>query len=166
MGGPPVQGMAMSRRREGYCWALVGLAGLALVEAQSAWPHTTGAHIGVTAQVAAVTRIEDLQQPSALTVSPADAARGYVTARATLKVRSNSVGGYTLTLWPSASWFDSVRVDGVGAPAELPGDGGALVRQTHGSAIDEVSLELTFRLREGTPAGEYAWPVAFEVSPL
>src|SRR5262245_7714622 len=118
----------MGTQRAGHCLALVGLAGLALVTAGPAWPHRlTRSHIGVTAQVAAVTRIEDLQQPAALTISPVDAARGYITARATLKVRSN-VGGYTLTVWPSAAWFDSVRVDGVGTPAELPKDGGALVR--------------------------------------
>ena len=121
--------------------------------------------LAVTAQVAAVTRIEQLEQPSVVTITAADAARGYVTARATLRVVSNAVDGYVLTVWPRASWFGSVQVGGAGTPAELPGDGGAIVRPG-GGAPDAMSLDLTFRLRAGTPEGTYAWPLEFVVSPL
>jgi len=120
----------------------------------------------VTARVAAVARIEQLQQPIVVTVTPEDAARGYVTARASLQVLSNALDGYVLTLWPRAAWFESVQVAGAGATANLPGDGGAIVRPNLGAAIDDVSLTLTFRLRAGAPAGTYAWPVEFAVSPL
>ena len=151
--------------REGSLALLVGLA--PLVPAQSAWADSSArSHIAVSAQVAAVTRIEGVQQPIVVTISPADAARGYVTAEATLRVRSNAIGGYLLTFWPRAPWFDSVRVVGAGAPAELPGEGGSIARPLQGSAVDEVSLELTFRLRDGVSEGAYAWPVEFAVSPL
>ena len=152
------------RLREG-CQALLGLA--VLLPVQSAVSGSTArSHIAVTAQVVAITRIEGVQQPAVLTIGPEEADRGYVTAQATLKVRSNAVGGYVLTLWPRASWYDSVRVAGAGTTTELPGDGGSIVRQAQGSAVDEVSLELTFRLRDGIADGAYAWPVEFAVSPL
>jgi hypothetical protein len=120
----------------------------------------------VTAQVAAVTRIAQLQQPSVVTVTQADAARGYVTARASLRVVTNAVDGYVLTVWPRASWFGSVQVVGSGTTADLPEDGGAIVRPTPDTATDEISLAMTFRLRAGTPEGTYAWPVEFAVSAL
>jgi hypothetical protein len=144
------------------------VAGLAaLLPAPSAWPDSHArSQIAVSAQVATVTRIEGTQQPALVTISPNDAARGYVTAQATLKVRSNAIGGYVLTLWPRAPWFDSVRVVGAGATAELPGDGGSIVWPAPGSPVDEVSLELTFHLRDGIADGVYAWPVEFDVSPL
>jgi hypothetical protein len=122
--------------------------------------------LAVTARVAAVARIEQLQQPNLVTVTHEDAARGYVTTQATLKVLSNALDGYVLTLWPRASWFESVQVAGAGTTAELPEDGGAIVRPSQGAAIDDMSLALTFRLRAGTPEGTYAWPVEFAVSPL
>jgi hypothetical protein len=122
-------------------------------------------HIGVTAQVAAVTRIESVEQPLSITIRPEDAARGYVTAQATLRVQSN-VRDYLLTVWPRAAWFESVQVDGAGTTAELPADGGSIVRRAPGPAVDEVSLELTFRLHEGIREGTYAWPVEFAAHPL
>jgi len=149
--------------REGCSVALVALA----LGAMPAWADQPArSSIAVTAQVATITRIEGLEQPAVVTISHDDAARGYVTALATLKVRSNAVAGYVLTLWPCAAWFESVRIAGAGTSAELSGDGGALVLPAPASAVDEVSLELTFRLRDGMPGGDYAWPVEFAVSPL
>jgi hypothetical protein len=153
------------RLREARHAALMGLA--VLMPAQFAWSDPGArSDIAVTAQVATVTRIVGIQQPAVVTISPDDAARGYVTAQATVRVRSNAIGGYVLTLWPRAPWFDSVRVVGAGATTQLPGDGGSISRPALRSAVDEMSLELTFRLRDGVPEGAYAWPVEFEVSPL
>jgi hypothetical protein len=153
------------RIREAYQLVLIGLVATAPGQAARS-DSTARSHLAVTAQVAAVTRIVGAQQPAIVTISPDDAARGYVTAQATLMVRSNAPGGYVLTLWPRAPWFDSVRVVGAGPATDLPGDGGSIVQPTPASAVDEMSLELTFRLRDGVPEGAYAWPVEFEVSPL
>ena len=154
----------MGGSRAGGYGVLLGIA-LGVAQPSLAEPPATS-HIAVTAQVAAITRIEGVDQPAVVTISHDDAARGYVTAVATLKVRSNAVAGYVLTLWPRASWFESVRIAGAGASAEVSGDGGALVLPAPASALDEVSLELRFRLRDGMTDGDYAWPVEFAVSPL
>lgn len=151
------------RQRQHAAWVAL-VAGLPLLTAHA--EPLARSQLVVTARVAAVARIEQLQQPVVVTVSPEDAARGYVTARASLQVLSNALDGYVLTLWPRAAWFESVQVAGAGATADLPGDGGAIVRLNQGAAIDDVSLTLTFRLRAGAPAGTYVWPVEFAVSPL
>ena len=148
--------------RDGCC---AGMAVVAITPTGAWADGSARSHIAVTAQVAAVTRIESVEQPLSITIRPEDAARGYVTAQATLRVRSN-VGDYLLTLWPQAAWFESVQVDGAGPTAELPADGGSIVRQALGISVDEVWLELTFRLREGIRDGAHAWPIEFEVQPL
>jgi hypothetical protein len=123
--------------------------------------------MAVTAQVAAVTRIEGMQHPASVAIGPEEAARGYATARTTLRIRSNAVGGYLLTLWPRAAWFDSVRVASAGVTVDLSGDGGSIAWPApEAAAVDEISLELTFRLSDRLVEGVYAWPVEFSVSPL
>jgi hypothetical protein len=151
------------RQRQHAVWVAL-VAGLPVLTAGA--ESLARSQLVITARVAAVARIEQLQQPVVVTVTQEDAARGDVTARARLHVLSNALDGYVLTLWPRAAWFESVQLAGAGATADLPGDGGAIVRPSQGAAIDDISLTLTFRLRGGTPAGTYAWPVEFAVSPL
>jgi hypothetical protein len=154
----------VGRVREALRFGLAGL--MAVLFALSACADQPArSQIAITAQVAAIARIEGLSEPAVVTVSRDEAARGYVTAHATLKVRSNEVEGYVLTLWPRASWFESVEVRGSGSKASLSNDGGSFVRVPQGPGVDVLSLELTFRLRDGLPDGEYSWPIAFAVSP-
>jgi hypothetical protein len=158
-------GMTMDQRHKTVVSAgLLALAGLPLVSALA--ESSTRSRITVTAQVAATARIEQTVRAVVVEITTDDRAKGLVTSRVTLTVRSNDTAGYTLTVWPRADWFGSVRVDGLGTSAELPADGGAIVRRTGGALTEDVVLDLTFRLRDGIPVGTYAWPVEFEVSPL
>ena len=152
------------RQRAG---AIAGAVGAAWALAQGASAEgVTHADFRVTAQVAGMAAIERAQLPAAVSIGPADRETGRVRAHVSLTVRTNSVDGYLVTFWPRAGWFESFRVDGLGAPVDLPADGGAVVRRKQTPGLDRLELEISFALRPSVEGDALPFPVELAVTPL
>jgi hypothetical protein len=117
--------------------------------------------MGVSVTAVANARLRSEFQQSALDISPADVARGYVDSAAATRfsVVTNSRAGYVLDLRPVTRIFESVRIGGLGTPvalgarAPLPAD-----------RIHELSYRFILRAEAG--AGSYPWPLQRAVRPL
>jgi hypothetical protein len=158
------------RRHEGFGIRAASAAALAaLLTAVTATAVADGhvrSTIAVTARVAGTAVIEQRAVPAELAVTPLDLERDFVTARATLTVRSNSREGFQLSVWPRADWFETVEIRGDSASATLPAEGGALIWREPGVGSRRITLELTFRPRPGVTPTALPWPLEFQVSAL
>jgi hypothetical protein len=124
--------------------------------------------IAVTAVVPAQTVAQLVEQPSQITVTAEDIARGYVDAPAAsqLRVTSNNPAGYIIDFFSRLPIFTSVRVSSTGGSADLGPEGGAIIER--GSKGRDLPLHLSYRfnLAANVQPGTYAWPLALNVRPL
>jgi hypothetical protein len=122
----------------------------------------------VTARVAAFFRLRLLYQAQAFTITQLDIDRGYVEVPAASRfaVITNSLASYVVDFRPLATFFESVSINGLGAPSSLSASGGSIVANAPQERSVLHQLSYYFVLRPGTPPGNYAWPLALAVHPM
>lgn len=122
----------------------------------------------VSATVLKRASLRVLSQPTAVRVTAADIARGYVDVpgAAKIAVRNNSPAGFQFEFSSNGEFVRGLRVRGLGGDVEMGPEGG-FVRHTAGAALDTV-LDLGFRfdLTADARAGVYAWPLQMAVTAL
>ena len=113
-----------------------------------------------------------VQAPASLTVSTADLQRGTASAAQPLQIRawSNASHGLELDLQAPEGMFATLRVQGPGIDATLPGSGGSLAwrwSQRPGFAVPAtLDLRVSFVAADSLQAGTYSWPVRINARPL
>lgn len=121
------------------------------------------ARLGVYAAVLPRTDIR-IDMPQRLVVTASDLKRGQLSAHS-LRVSawSNTAHGLELILQAPEGLFASLRVEGPGVDAELPGGGGAFAWRWQArpgfQAPASIDLKMTARLLPGTPKGSFDWPM-------
>jgi hypothetical protein len=134
-------------------------------------PHihaATRSQIAVTAFVPAQIVAKLVQQPSEITITDADIARGYVEilAASQLRVTSNNPAGYVIDFFSRLPIFTSVRVSSTGGSADLGPDGGAIIERGRQGRDLPLNLSYRFNLTAQVQPGTYAWPLALNVRPI
>jgi hypothetical protein len=124
----------------------------------------------VTATIAKHASLKVLAQPSAVVVTSADVARGYVDvpAPAQLAIRSNSQSGYMLEFASEGDFMRQILVKGLASDVQLSPAGGAIMQSPTGSGVTNTTLALGFRfvLAESTKQGTYPWPMRVSITAL
>jgi hypothetical protein len=124
--------------------------------------------IAVTAVVPSQALGQVVQQPSQITITDSDIARGYieVLAGSQLRVTSNNPAGYVIDFFTRLPIFSSVRVTNGNGSADLGPEGGTIIER--GQMGRNLPLALTYRfvLASSVQPGTYAWPLALNVRPL
>jgi hypothetical protein len=128
----------------------------------------TRSQIAVTAFVPAQIVAKLVQQPSEITITDADIARGYVEilAASQLRVTSNNPAGYVIDFFSRLPIFTSVRVSSTGGSADLGPDGGAIIERGRQGRDLPLNLSYRFNLTAQVQPGTYAWPLALNVRPI
>jgi len=130
---------------------------------------SSSAQMNVSVQVIARTILTIDAQPSAVTVTAADVARGYVEVpqAVAFRVRSNSREGYTLTFQPVAFPFSTAEVRWDAQTAIVQG-GDWLSSLAHpyqpGGSVGSLAVRL--QLASGVEPGSYPWPLRVAASSL
>jgi hypothetical protein len=145
---------------------------LTTLAAASVAPHVDAAAVrgqmAVSAFVPAQTVGQVVAQPSEITITAADIARGYVDipAASQLRITSNNPVGYVVDFFSRLPIFTSVRVSSSDGSADLGPDGGAIVeRGRHGRDMP-LHLSFRFNLTAQVQPGTYPWPLALNVRSL
>jgi hypothetical protein len=106
-----------------------------------------------------------LDHPAQVTVSASDAAAGEVVVSGPrVSLVANDRRGYFLEA-RLAGPFDAATIEGLPVPLDVDAQGGrAMMPSMVGMQRPEpYRVRYHLRLREGTPAGTYAWPVALQI---
>ena len=146
--------------------ALTTLAASSIIPDVSA--ATANSQIAVTAFVPAQTIAKLVLNPTQITITDADVARGYVdvATASQLQVTSNNPAGFVIDFFSRLPIFRSVRVSSAGGGADLGPDGGAIIeRGRHGRDMP-LNLSYRFNLADNVQPGTYAWPLALNVRSL
>ncbi|MDP1718146.1 MAG: hypothetical protein Q8L40_08710 [Burkholderiales bacterium] len=126
------------------------------------------ANLQVSATVVASTRMRTEYQATQLTITKDDIAQGHidVSAATRFSVFTNSRSGYLIEFYPVGDAFQAVQIKGLGHPAQLGADGGAVAQR--GPVAPNMSHELSYRftLMPGLQPGNYPWPLMLKVRPL
>jgi hypothetical protein len=127
----------------------------------------SGTLLQVSANVTPVVRLE-ATAPTALLITGADLARGFIDTPHPLRLRvySNSRTGFALDVASQSPWFTAVAIEGLDTPVTLGAEGGTIVQRWQGAHSRALELRLRFRLAPGVPPGLYAWPVQLRARPL
>jgi len=109
--------------------------------------------------------LDVLDQPSVLTLTAQDVARGYKDVSARYRVRHNDRNGYQLEF----SSFDPLvrRVEVRGFDAEVVVSDGVVAIRRPGAAFEQdLALEFHFVLAPSTPPGMFELPLRVVASPI
>ena len=124
----------------------------------------------VTATIAKHASLKVLAQPSAVVVTSADIARGYVDvpAPAHLAIRSNSQSGYLLEFASEGDFMRQILVKGLASDIQLSPAGGTIMQTATGAGVTNTTVALGFRflLAESTRQGTYPWPMRVSITAL
>ena len=121
----------------------------------------------VQATVLPVARFTRLTAPSALEVTPADAARGYVeVSQPTLVSVASNTGGFVLDVHTIVPVLAGISVYGLSGSVTLAGEGGSIVERSRPPGTADLDLTYRLALNPGTVAGRYTWPLQLAVRPL
>jgi hypothetical protein len=145
---------------------------LTTLAASTMSPHihasTLKGQIAVTAVVPGKTVAQLVRQPTEITITGADIARGYVEipGASQLRVTSNNPAGYVIDFFGRLPIFTSVRISSAGGDADLGPDGGAIIERGRQGRDMPLDLSYRFNLAAHVQPGTYAWPLALNVRPL
>lgn len=128
----------------------------------------TRAHLGVSATVLPVARMQVTAAPADIQVSADDLRRGYVDVLqpTSLVIASNSPDGFALDLMTLSPIAAAIIVNGLDSDQSLGADGGTLVQRWQGPQAMRVTLRFRLLLAPGLRVGRYDWPVKLGVRPL
>jgi hypothetical protein len=119
--------------------------------------------VAVTVPVRVV--LEAIDQPSELTLSAEDVARGYKDVSARYRVRHNDRRGYLLQIAPRSGITSRIEVNGLGSEMELR-DEALDVRRPGATFEQELRLEFRFVLNAQVRPGTFALPVYVAAAPI
>jgi hypothetical protein len=124
--------------------------------------QAASATVTVSAVVAHHARIQ-LDQPSVISVSAEDIARGYVDVERSVQVlvRSNAHDGYTLAFDCECHSIRQAQVQGVAGGLQVGAATAYAVRPAAGPGmwVDRVNLRFRFLLADDARPGTHAWPI-------
>ena len=149
-----------------------GASSMALLMVAPAPTLATGADVkvSVSATVLKKATLQVLSQPSAVSITPADIARGYVDVAlpAQVAVKSNSPRGYMLEFASEGEFFREIVVRGLAEEVQLSAAGGAVMQPAAAEGVTRAQLALAFRflLTDSAQPGTYSWPLHLTVSPV
>jgi hypothetical protein len=140
----------------------LGLLGVPLTAAAA-----DEAKLTVTATVLKRASLKVLAQPTAVVVTAADIARGYVdvAAPAHVAVQSNTPG-YLLDFASVGDFMRQIVVRGLGADVQLSPAGGLVTQTAPGNVKTTLALGFRFVLSETAQPGAYPWPMRLAAQPL
>jgi hypothetical protein len=122
------------------------------------------ARMGVYAAVLPRTEVQ-IETPAALVLTTADVQRGSLLLPEPVRVKaySNTRHGLELELQAPPGLFATLRVQGPGVDARLPGEGGSFVWRWEAKPGFQVpatvELRLSAELLSSTPTGRFDWPL-------
>lgn len=147
-----------------YLAAALVLA-LTLVAPTSASAASASVAVSAFVQPRAVVTVE--AQPTSFAISEADVLRGYVDlpGASRIRVKTNSSGGYLLSLEIESECVTGVVLNGAGDPIQVTGGGGLVPRPYPGPAAVVSDLGYRFLLAADAKPGDYPWPVALSAMP-
>ncbi|NPC58062.1 hypothetical protein [Caenimonas soli] len=124
----------------------------------------------VSATILKHASLQVLSQPTAVVVTAADLARGYVDVPVTSQVaiQSNTSGGYLLEFANQGDFMRQILVHGLGGVVQLSPDGGVIAQSGAPTGVTKATLALGYRflLSQSAQPGTYAWPMRLSVAPL
>lgn len=128
------------------------------------------AKLTVSATVLKHASLRVLAQPSAVVITAADVARGYVdvAAPAQVAIRSNSPRGYMLEFANAGDFSREIVVKGLTSDLQLSPAGGAIMQPAAPQGVTKTTLQLGFRfvLAASAQPGTYPWPLQLSATPL
>ena len=149
-----------------YACLLTVLAGGAeFISPRIAFSQSNQTRLTVNARIATYFQLEVGFQSPVLVLTEADIARGYVDVDAgtAFTVKTNTFEPYVVDFLPVSSMLSAVVIGGVGPPARIGPDGGAVVyRVPHGRIVDH-QLSYRFMLNKEIRPGTYPWPLRISV---
>lgn len=150
------RGVPPARRPAGVCnvrpaWLLLGCL-LGFPPGSQATDVATP--MTISARVLPHARLEGPTGPSAITLTSADLARGYVDVARRYRLSTNAPGRVVLLLNPRLGLTEAIDVAGFGPTLRMHDEGLEI-------AADAAEIDLSFRLwlRPGLAAGEYPLPL-------
>lgn len=160
-------GLHLQRRLQASALATL-LSFITLSTSSLAYADQGSGNIGVSAIVLAHVQLKIISQPSQLSVSKADIARGYVEviAGSHLSIKSNSRDGYVLAFSNLPNQIASVQIFGLDGTVEIGSEGGNVVQRFAGIQSKTLQLSYRFKLSAAMQAGEYDWPVLMSAHAL
>lgn len=123
------------------------------------------ASFAVSVVVPARASLETLAQPTLLSVSEDDVARGYVDVVALYRIRNNDPAGYLVRLAPRTGFTSTIEVSGLASDVVMRDE---VVEVTQPASLQPQDLNLQFRLmlQPGATAGVYPMPLHVSVATL
>lgn len=119
----------------------------------------------VQATVPARVTLAAVEQPTRLSLTEDDVARGYKDVSARYRVASNSSRGWLLHLSPRLGATSHVEVHGLSAPVVLRNES-VEVYQPRASEPQSLALDYRFVLDPDTQPGDYELPIHLSATPL
>ena len=119
--------------------------------------------VAVTVPVRVV--LEVIEQPTELTLSAEDVARGYKEVSARYRISHNDRNGYLLRIAPRSDLARYIEVRGLGANVVLSDDG-VDIAQPGDDFQQELALTFHFELSEASHPGTFDLPVSLDAIPL
>jgi hypothetical protein len=151
--------------------AVLGAASMGLLMAPtSGLANGSEVKLSVTATILKRASLKVLDQPSAVVITAADIAKGYVDipGSAQLAVKSNSAVGYMLVFTSQGDFVRQTRVRGLGNDVQLGAAGGVVPLAPAAWGVTNTTMALGFRfeLSDSARQGTYAWPVQMSIVPM
>ncbi|MBA3773523.1 MAG: hypothetical protein H0X13_13850 [Ramlibacter sp.] len=141
-----------------------------LLAPMSAAANGAEAKLQVSATVLKRASLKVVNAPSAVVITAADIARGYVDAPAPAQVdiQSNSLSGYAIEFASEGEFMRQILVKGLANDVQLSPAGGSVAQysQTPGMTKTTLALGFRFMLAQSTVQGTYPWPVRLTATPL
>jgi len=145
--------------------SLGGVLLLAMVAGAGARADSREAQFLVRATVPARANLAAVEQPTHLSVSEADLARGYMDVPARYVVESNTREGWLLRLSPRLGITRHVEVRGLSATLVVQGDEVEVYRPwTRGA--EHIEVDYRFVLAPDVEPGTYELPIHVAATPL
>lgn len=121
----------------------------------------------VSVEVVARTIFTVASQPTDLTLTATDVARGYVDVPSAIsfQVRSNAHNGYAVQFQPLSAPFAEAQVSWGTTTATVSSDG-SFVAQPYQQGTTFGSMSVRLSVAPGTQPGTYAWPLSVDANSL
>jgi len=144
------------------CFAVLTLLAAIPLVADAGDVH---ASFAVSVVVPARASLETLAQPTLLSVSEEDVARGYVDVAALYRIRNNDPAGYLVRLAPRTGLTSTIEVSGLATDVVMRDE---VVEVTQPASLQPQDLNLQFRLmlEPSATAGVYPMPLQVSVATL
>lgn len=132
-----------------------------------AFADSTSAKMNVSVQVIARAIVSVDDQPSAVTITAADIARGYVDVPAPIvvRVRTNSRQGYMLQVENQSETFSSIELSTTNIAMNV-GTHETWIQRPYVAGGDVLPMRARLHLASAATTGSFSLPMAFSASPL